>query len=685
MTGVKIQVKFPFIIYGLCLMILSCSGRRSGEKLRETLNFDDRWEFVPDSLQLGIKEGFPSGDLPGGRTVLLPHTWNVMPGLEDYYGWGWYQKKFNLPVSWKNKLVKLKFNAVYRDVTIWLNGHRILSRTGCGYTPFDVCLNPYAVYDSMNRITLLVSNAYSRKAIPMEKSFDWPNDGGIIRNVYLVKTASPSIDNVFITPVYNDRGKGTVNLRIVLDSTDLNSLKSLDVWYNISHKGLVAAKGNTKLSVSNYEASFSVDIRDPVLWRFDDPALYDIKLAVGKDLSLTDYFISSFGFRNLHTNGIHLIFNGDRVRLPGLEWMPGSDTIHGMAEDTVSFYKMLELLKGTNAVLTRFHWPQDDRVLDWCDRHGLLVQEELPLWARPGPGDLNDTTWEIVSRQAEEMINAHYNHPSIIAWGIGNELASDNPKVYQFINRIRGMVLGLDSSRMVDYVSNRLHESPGFDATASGDIMMWNEYTGLWYAMGNPPYRDSDDREILSTIHEKNPDKCLVISEYGLCEPVFKGGDPRRISHMIFHTKLYDSLNYIGGVIYFCLNDYRTHIGEMGSGKARERVHGITDIDGNRKPSYDTLKSLFSPVRDFHAAVSGNKILITGINHNGIPSYPLIRYYSRLVYQDKVDSGEVQTLPVIAPGSKFNAAFSDRGKGQYTMEIFSPDNRMVQEYNFTLE
>ena len=83
--------------------------------------------------------------------------------------------------------------------------------------------------------------------------------------------------------------------------------------------------------------------------------------------------------------------------------------------------------------------------------------------------------------------------------------------------------------------------------------------------------------------------KPLVITEFGLCEPAHKGGDPRRIEIYKEKTALYEKLDFAGWV-YFCLNDYRTHIGESGSGKHKQRIHGSVDPVGNKKPSYDFVK-----------------------------------------------------------------------------------------------
>ena len=674
------KITFLFI---LCCLISCSYNKNDPDRLREVLNFNDHWFFASDSLKQGIKDNWPDLGLPESREISAPHTWNVEKGLEDYYGWGWYQKKFSVDPSWKHSLIKIRFNAVFRDVVIWLNGHQLLERKGSGYTPFDVQLDPFMNFDTVNTLTLRVDNSYSLNAVPVLTSFDWPNDGGLIRDIELIKAPPLSINRVLISPVIKNNHSGIITLDILINSPDTTSPGSLDVWYQINFNGGKIAGGNQSLKVNDHRIRLSVELPEVKLWRFDNPSLYELRLAIGKGYSLLDHYTGAFGFRKLTTENTRLILNGEDVRLPGLEWMPGSDTMHGMAEDTSVFFRMLRLLKNTHAVLTRFHWQQDEKILNWCDQNGLLVQEELPMWARPYAEDLNDTIRQIVTGQISEMILSHYNHPSVIAWGIGNELQSDKKEIVEYLRDVRNTVRSLDTTRMVNYVSNRLHQSPKFDATTLGNIMMWNDYSGLWYALGNHPVTDKDLGSVLTAINRDNPGRCLVISEYGLCEPFFKGGDSRRITHLKYHNSVYDTTRFIGGVIYFCLNDYRTHIGEEGSGKLRRRVHGIVDIFGNKKASYDTLSELFSPVRIMEIRHIGNKIYIRGNNHNGLPSYALIDYRIKFRKSGAPDEQTFQ-LPDLFPGDKFTGVFDYGGPGSYQAQFISPGGWSVKNIKFIL-
>ena len=166
---------------------------------------------------------------------------------------------------------------------------------------------------------------------------------------------------------------------------------------------------------------------------------------------------------------------------------------------------------------------------------------------------------------------------------------------------------------------------------------------------------------VLEKYHTIVPDKPLMISEFGLCEPVFKGGDPERIRHFKIHTEVYDELDYVAGFIYFSLNDYRTHMGEEGIGRLRQRVHGIVDLEGNKKPSYQVVQERLSPIENLMIEDRGNKIHIRGNNRNGIPSYSLRGYYIETEDQTGVKIGETIIVPDLEPGDPFNAVISEPG------------------------
>jgi beta-glucuronidase len=647
------------------ILFLSCNEARkkeAGTQLRVEKSFNEDWYFVIDSLNQGEKmEWFSPDKIPSDTLLIsIPHTWNVMHGLESYNGSGWYFKFFTVPESWAGKRIRMQFNAIYRDATLWINGNLLLKRTGSGYTPFEIDLSDHLSFDRQNLIAIKVSNEFSADAIPYENKFDWSADGGITRGVSLIKTENPYISFLHVEPTLKYGSKGDLKIKLGIAGNGKPNTGTLDVWWQIREynqpANQIMKEGNQKVKIIDSELILNLEVDDIKPWHFNVPTLYLLRVAVGDQMVLRDHAETTFGFRSLITRGEKILFNGETVRLPGIEWMPGSDPDQGMGEDSLGMVNMLSLLKNTNSILTRFHWQQDDFILKWCDENGILVQEEIPLWQAPYPDQLNHEIRNLAEQQLKEMIRVHYNHPSIVAWGIGNELSAQDQAIKDFLNELKSKILELDSSRLINYVSNTFHQNPEMDGTTLGDVLMWNDYSGLWYNMDGHGLSSEMLQETLSNFKKLVPGKPLIISEYGLCEPVFKGGDPRRIEHFLYNTDIYDQHDWIAGVIYFSLNDYRTHMGEEGKGRFRQRVHGIVDLYGNKKPSYSVVKERFSPVKQLEGDVINNNFHVTGKNHDGLPSYTLYNYKVR-IYGENEELIAEELIPNLQPGQGFNVVF----------------------------
>lgn len=632
----------------LLLLVLFCLQAELFAQ-RFVSNLHDSWNFIIDAEKTGIQENWPVKGLPQNNVqVNIPHTWNVMPGNETYWGTAWYERSLNIPTEFKGKTIRLQFNGVYHDAVVWVNGKKAGSHTGLGYTPFVIDISAFVKAGKTNRLVVLVDNSASRNSLPFMKSFDWAHDGGIYRPVSLIVTDQVFVERVDITaiPELPANGKGIVNLKITAPTLSAIS-KPCSIVAEVKEENQLTSNviHTEVLKINNTGANeVSLNVGNCKLWHFDRPNLYKLTLKLIINGKLSDTYSATFGFRTFAVDGDRFVLNGEKVRLAGTEWMPGSSLSSGMAESPEQLSAWLKLLKETNCIYTRFHWPQDEFVLDWCDRNGILVQEEIPYWG--GSTEMNDTTVSLGKQLIDEMLAAHFNHPSIITWGIGNELQAHNQSVINALTNLREKVKKSDPSRLVTYVSNSLSWSLAADktllpdATNMGDVMMWNEYTPTWYEQ-----LPENTLPVLQQIHAEYPAKPLVISEFGLCEPVFPGGDTRRIADVSFQMPLYGSLPFITGSIYFCLNDYRTHMGEDFTYNYPQRVHGLVDIKMHPKPSYEVVKTLCSPLVLKHLDKSADKWTIELMASYGLPSYTVEGY--------TITGGKTNyTIPTLKPGEK---------------------------------
>lgn len=512
-----------------------------------------------------------------GKTVTIPHTWNVEDGAEDYFGTSWYSTEFEITEpAFKTVLF---FHAVYRDCTLYLNGKEIYRHFNSGYTPFEVDVTDN-IKAGKNLLVIKCSNAYSDDALPHSKDFDWANDGGIIRPVELIEYNENDVRSIRIESAVTDFLEGQRANAKILCNFDFASDKHLPFCICVKEREsskVVFQKENM------CSENVHFDLTDIILWDTENPFLYTLEYICGESVQTRN-----FGIRKIETRGGNIYLNNKKIKLIGVEWMPGSNPEFGMAEPESELLKNLEMLKDINCNFTRFHWQQDDFVFNWCDEHGLMVQEEIPYWG--SPKNAGEKQSETAKMQADEMLSYHFNHPSIVCWGVGNELGARKDGTVRYVKNMVSYFKNRDSMRLVNYVSNTLGRATPIqklmkknDATLYGDICMWNEYLGTWYA-------DPDYDKIFNFVKKQSIGKPFIVTEFGLCEPHFKGGDRRRIE--IYEEKLSYYKKYgFNGWIYFSLNDYRTHVGESGKGKLKQRIHGSVDLYGNKKPSYDFIKS----------------------------------------------------------------------------------------------
>ncbi len=614
---------------------------------------------------------FRPGSEPNWTTVRVPHTWQVMPGLEGYRGQAWYTRDVDIPAAWQGHTVRIEFEAVFHSAWLSVNGRPAGEHLGKGYTAFRLDITRFLRFGARNTIAVKVDNSFDEGILPRGRSSDWAHDGGIYRPAALLVSPPCYIerlavdadpDAVSLSAVLRNSGsgvfQGTLAYRILDDETGLTVLE---------HKAArrVTLRPGETVTVALPPAV----LKEPKLWHFDHPHLYVAEAALGPHT-----VSATFGIRRIEVRGGGFYLNGERVSLVGVERMAGSHPGYGMAEPECWIRHDHDDLKELNAVWTRVHWPQDRRVLDYCDRHGILMQTEVPAWgAHTFRGMSGEPAPEILHNgleQLREMIAADAHHPCIFAWGLCNEIDGQNPAAAAFARRLREEARKLDPRRLCSYASNSLQQTPERDVAGNMDFIEWNEYYGTWYKGST-----EDLGRQLDAIHQAFPGKAMVISEYGYCActPDRPEDDQARIRILRDHNRVLREHPAVAGAIFFCYNDYRTHVGDQGVGAMRQRVHGVVDLLGRRKPSFEALRLESSPI----ASLETRGLEVTVRTRERGPGYILEGYRLRATgYAASgipIELREI-ALPVLQPGdtARVTLAFADKAVTRVRADVLRP-------------
>ena len=619
---------------------------------------DGRWQFRLDQ---------------DWNEVTVPHTWQVEAANVDRRGTARYRREFDVPREWAGSLVRVEFEAVFHSARVRVNDQLVGEHLRKGYTAFTFDLNKYLRFGAGNTIEVEINNEFDEQMLPRGRSSDWAHDGGIYRPVSLLVTPPVFIERVEIDAEPDLAARtATVSVRAILRNT------------GAAASGRIQARVVGAASVATYRVEANatatinlpaIPVHQPRLWDFDHPNLYTVDVSLDSGHSITE----TFGIRKIEIRGTGFYLNGQRVRLMGVERMAGSNPGYGMAEPASWIEHDHHDMRNLNCIYTRVHWPQDRRVLDWCDQNGMLIQTEVPAW---GPrtfegmrGDPSDAILTNGLEQLREMIARDRNHPCIFSWGVCNEVNGQNPVAAKFVERLYAESKRLDPKRLVSYASHSLFTTPEKDVAGRLDYIMFNQYFGSWQKGGA-----ADLARTIDSLHAAFPTKPIVVSEYGYCActPDRPEGDRERIDVLLSQDRVLRDRDWVAGLIFFCYNDYRTHVGDKGRGALRQRVHGVVDLYGNRKPSYDHLRRESSPITTFDVRGDVPSIEVSLRNRDTVPAYTLRGYRVRgvLYGAGNIPLEQVEVaVPDLAPGAAAVAVlrFSEAASGVVKVAVLRPD------------
>lgn len=474
----------------------------------ETINFDENWKFAFGNAADPAKdfgcgteyfnyltkaasihnEGPYSPKFDPAKwdnewkEVNLPHDWVVdlpfSPDASHSHGYktvgykypetsvGWYRKVFSLPADDLGRHLSLRFDGIFRDARVWVNGFYLGSEPS-GYASQVYDISEYLNYGGDNVIAV-------RADASLEEG--WFYEGaGIYRHVWLEKT-DPLHVAPFGTFVHSSLAYPYDTAEVTIETTvdnKGNTPASYELRYRlIAPDGSVAATASaseTGLLAKESRRSISgVTVSKPVLWDVDAPHLYKLVTEVVKDGSVVDCDTVVTGIRDARFDPDKgFLLNNRPLKLKGVNMHQDHAGVGAAIPDALQAYRLRELKKfGVNAYRSS-HNPMTPEMLDACDSLGILVLEENRL------SGINDEHVRLLKR----MIERDRNHPSIIVWSVGNE--EWGIEWNEFGNRI--------SESMREYCHRFDPTRPMCFATSGGPtVVVPADVAGYNYIMQNP-------------------------------------------------------------------------------------------------------------------------------------------------------------------------------------------------------
>ena len=379
--------------------------RQGGEKIPVQLPHDAMIHETRDPVSPG---GGGHGYFPGGVYV--------------------YEKTFHAPMEWKDQTVSLLFEGVYKNSTVTVNGTAAGGQP-YGYTPFTVCLDGLLHYGGENTVTVTADNSQ----LPNSR---WYSGSGIYRPVSLLSGGKSHIkwQGVKITTLSYEPAKIRVETDAVGGEIAVEILNGADI----------ITSGNG--------ASCELDIPNAKLWSDEAPNLYACRVTLRENGQVVDEVTEHFGIRVVEWSPKGLLINGKEILLRG-GCVHHDSGILGAVTYAKSEERRVRIMKenGFNAIRSS-HNPASRALLDACDKYGMyLMDETFDMWYnRKNKFDYGLDFHDWWESDTRAMVERDYNHPSVILYSIGNEVAEPcEEKGVKAGQAQIDLIHGLDATRPV--------------------------------------------------------------------------------------------------------------------------------------------------------------------------------------------------------------------------------------------
>ncbi|MBE5797016.1 MAG: glycoside hydrolase family 2 protein [Clostridiales bacterium] len=467
--------------------------------MRQILDFNAQWRFAKGAA-------IPSTLPENWETVTLPHTWNAEDGQDggnDYWrGTGIYAKAFPRPEA---DCVYIEFQGAAMTADVWLNGVKLCRHEG-GYSTFRADMTPFLQED--NLLCVAVDNSANDRVYPQKADFTFY--GGLYRDVSLICVPAQHFE------LLKD---GTPGIRTSSRIEGKDALVTIETWQNEDVPVTITLDGQTvQANSQNGHARAEVRIPQVHLWDgINDPWLYTVIAS----LPSGDQISTRMGCRSIRVDpDAGFFLNGRPYPLRGVSRHQDRAGI-GNALTCQHHREDLSIIREMGANTVRLaHYQQAQAVYDLCDELGLIVWAEIPYISQHMPGGRENTL-----QQMREMITQCHHHPSIVCWGLSNEISAGSPVTEDLLEnhrQLNELCHRMDPDRLTTMAHVFMLETDS-PLTQISDIGSYNLYFG-WY-LGELTQND----DFFDKYHREYPHRAIGLAEYGAdANPAYQSASPER-------------------------------------------------------------------------------------------------------------------------------------------------------------
>lgn len=683
----------------LSLLLFSYLKVSAQYSIREpnAITLHGEWSFALDPGEMGMPGKWYTKDVAQSYRfdkVDVPHCFSTDKRYESFTGTVWYRK----PFTWKpttGKRVILHFDAAYYKTYVWLNDQKVGEHEG-GYTPFSFDVTDF-LKDGSNLLAVSVNNnTWKPGTVPGAKDHNevnnsfmgWTNYGGLIRPVYLTIEPEVYAENVKIEAI-PDLEKGTAviktKFRIRNASKKATSpktghsvfLKDKPIVLKWKTKPATIQPGETGI----IESETQLTAAQVKLWNLDDPNLYQLKA-----FTETDTISANFGIRKTEIKNAQLLLNGKPLRLAGGNRVVDYPEL-GSTEPDWLIEKDFRLMKEAGMEFQRLtHYTPSEHFYDLADKYGMLIISEAGNWQLT-PGQMNNDSIRTKFRsQFKEMAERDWNHPSIIAYSVGNEYYSLGEAGQRWTKDMIAYARELDATRLYTFATmflNSLPKKPEDEASQYVDFVSTNTY-------GN-------HAKALDHIHTLYPEKPILISEWGVRADDkgefwrgkkradvhdFEESEVAQAKHVSDIAAIIRQRSYVIGASWWTYNDYQSR--HQGTNPNGYRPWGIVRPDRTPRPAYKTYQREMSPLTvekvNFKTGDLGLHQLTLKVSaRNDFPSYAIEGYYfktgEKTIQIPNLNPGESREITIPVTGFDKNI----------DLQVFKPTGFKVVDETFELK